>query len=494
MDESIPNHEHRLARSLLLLVFSIIVIRNAWVSDDAYITFRAIENFLAGYGLNFNPHIRVQVYTHPAWMFLLSGVYYLERLLVPSASNALYFIAVIVSIVFSVLTLDIILGKVLRADILTSIFVASAFILSRAYMDYSTSGLENPLSHLLLALFLWFYFKNREKIFLLTFIASLLIMNRQDLSLLVLPALFHAVWVNWKHGQVLKELAFGLVPILAWEFFSVFYYGFPFPNTAYAKLNTGIPSLILIQQGVDYLLNSLHWDALTLFIIIFAGISVFTLSSQPQEKRRLMALYVGVIAYVLYVVKIGGDFMSGRFLTAPFLASVVVLASTALSRNIILLVTTVTMLLGIFSVRSTLLEPRFPAFLSYDLVWDGNEITDERSIYFANSEAGIHQGFIENGLRNADVGSKYAGDNWYFTGSRKVMIETAIGMFGYVKGPNIHVMDREALSDPLLARLPTHQKKWRIGHFGRDLPDGYLETLETGENQIKDPNMPSSSN
>ena len=25
---------------------------------------------------------------------------------------------------------------------------------------------------------------------------------------------------------------------LAWEMFSIFYYGFPFPNTAYAKLNT----------------------------------------------------------------------------------------------------------------------------------------------------------------------------------------------------------------------------------------------------------------
>ncbi|MCK6585006.1 MAG: hypothetical protein L6Q49_18065, partial [Anaerolineales bacterium] len=486
-NDSMSNRENRLERYALLLLFLIIVIRNAWVSDDAYITFRTIENFLSGYGLTYNPYVRVQVYTHPAWMFLLSGIYFLERLFIPAAPNALYFIAVFVSALLSFLTLVFIMKAIARDDLPASIFVFSAFILSRAFIDYSTSGLENPLSHLLLVLFAWVYIKTPEKIFLLTLIASLLLLSRLDLILMVLPALLHAVWLNWKRLQTLRELALGTVPILAWELFSVFYYGFPFPNTAYAKLNTGVEGYLLIQQGLDYLLNSLHWDPLTLFIVIFAGVAVFTSSAQLQGDRKRSLLFAGIVLYILYVVKIGGDFMSGRFLTAPFLVSVIVLARASLPGKILWLIAGITMLLGIFSIRSTLLEPRFPAFLSYDLVWDGNEITDERSIYFANSEEEIYLGFIENGFRNTDVGSGFAGRNWYFTGARKVSIETAIGKFGYTKGPNVYVIDREALADPLLARLPTHQKKWRIGHFGRDLPAGYLETLETGVNQIEDP-------
>jgi arabinofuranosyltransferase len=44
------------------------------------------------------------------------------------------------------------------------------------------------------------------------------------------------------------------------------------------------------------------------------------------------------------------------------------------------------------------------------------------------------------------------------------------------------------LCDPLLARLPA-QPGWRIGHFERSLPDGYLETVQTGRDVISDPNV-----
>lgn len=44
-----------------------------------------------------------------------------------------------------------------------------------------------------------------------------------------------------------------------------------------------------------------------------------------------------------------------------------------------------------------------------------------------------------------------------------------------------------ALVDPLLAQLPTAEGEWRIGHFQRQLPEGYLESLETGENLIGNP-------
>jgi arabinofuranosyltransferase len=73
-----------------------------------------------------------------------------------------------------------------------------------------------------------------------------------------------------------------------------------------------------------------------------------------------------------------------------------------------------------------------------------------------------------------------------------------MGFVGYFAGPDVHLVDPMGLTDPLLARLPiwfeghvlTPQKaippelEWRIGHFVRPLPEGYLETLETGENRL----------
>ena len=47
-----------------------------------------------------------------------------------------------------------------------------------------------------------------------------------------------------------------------------------------------------------------------------------------------------------------------------------------------------------------------------------------------------------------------------------------------------------ALCDALLSRLPIPDpKKWRIGHFEREIPAGYIETRSTGDNSIQDPDL-----
>jgi len=66
-------------KSIFLLLISLAVailifLKNAWVSEDAYILFRSIEQFIAGNGPIWNPHERVQVYTSPLWYFVLSFV------------------------------------------------------------------------------------------------------------------------------------------------------------------------------------------------------------------------------------------------------------------------------------------------------------------------------------------------------------------------------------------------------------------------------------
>jgi hypothetical protein len=122
----------------------------------------------------------------------------------------------------------------------------------------------------------------------------------------------------------------------------------------------------------------------------------------------------------------------------------------------------------------------------YELV-DRNLIADERLYYFRQS---FNRGLVVDGVRNAQVGSPYAGKNWVLTDEKSVSVGDAFGFRGYQAGPSVYFVDVYALVDPLLARLPVSNKtQWRIGHFLRDLPRGYLDTLNTGQMRISNSNL-----
>ncbi|HEX6477779.1 MAG TPA: hypothetical protein VF043_02960 [Ktedonobacteraceae bacterium] len=101
----------------------------------------------------------------------------------------------------------------------------------------------------------------RHRLFYLALIAALATVNRMDTFLLFLPALVYSFCQSpgWKR---LGTLLLGFVPFLVWEAFALWYYGFLFPNTAYARLDTGIGTGRLLAQGVDYLISS-TWYNLT---------------------------------------------------------------------------------------------------------------------------------------------------------------------------------------------------------------------------------------
>ena len=63
----------------LIFIFVCLIIKSAWVCDDAYISFRTVYNFVNGYGLTWNIAERVQGFTHPLWLFVLSIFYFITR-------------------------------------------------------------------------------------------------------------------------------------------------------------------------------------------------------------------------------------------------------------------------------------------------------------------------------------------------------------------------------------------------------------------------------
>ena len=480
------NFDNKLALLFLISLFAFIVIKNAWVGDDAFITVRTIENFLSGYGITHNVAERAQTFTHPLWMFLQAGVYFLvNRVFGVYFWAEFYYLNVLISVIISSVTIYLFIFRN-SASFKSSLLGISILVLSKAFVDYSTSGLENPLSHLLLVIFfLIFIDGDRDKprrIFLLSLVTALGGLNRIDTLLLYLPALGYAFWFTADKKKAIYHIVLGFLPLIIWELFSLFYYGFLFPNTAYSKLNTGIPSGRLARQGIYYFLNSLSLDPVTLLTIVFS----FVLLAAKNINRHVPVL-TGVLLYLLYIVKIGGDFMSGRFFAAPLLITVILLTRYKFADlKVYLAVLAVVLIVGLTSPRPPIMVSAHPIemFEGKPKI-DEKGVSDERLFYFNTT------GLLADNRSKVFPGSKYAGRQWIsINETPTVEIAGALGDHGYVTGPDVHVIDLFALADPLMSRLPTLDLEvWRIGHFRRDIPEGYLETLETGENQIENPNL-----
>ena len=76
---SLAPRADRRVRGLLWFFYFVILVRNAWLCEDAFITYRVVDNWTRGYGLRWNTVERVQVYTHPLWTLLLGAVQFVAR-------------------------------------------------------------------------------------------------------------------------------------------------------------------------------------------------------------------------------------------------------------------------------------------------------------------------------------------------------------------------------------------------------------------------------
>jgi len=455
----------------LLLVFTALLVQTSWVGDDAFITMRTVDNFVNGHGLRWNLAERVQVFTHPLWMFLLSGAY----LLLGNAHLA----SILLSVCVSAVAFFILLWKVPENNF-GLLLATSILLLSKAFVDYSSSGLENPATHLLALGFAILFLRSAVplpgcRLFLISLMAGLSAFNRMDTLLLYLPALGYLLWRDRSRRAFGLALA-GLAPFLAWEVFAIIYYGFPFPNPYYAKLVTGIPAAELTAQGLVYFLNSVGWDPITL-VMTFSAV-ILVLAGRRLEDKFLAG---GILLYLGYILSIGGDFMSGRFFTAPLFLGVILLVrrvqeSTRPERWAWI---GVVLLLGMaMAPLKSFATPLASDLETFDTT---SGIADERAGYYRYTNLLLLD-------RNGNLHDRQPPPQG--RDETKVVTGSGVGMLGYYSGPDVYIIDVLALADPLLARLPARfNLDWRIGHFGRDIPEGYLETLETGINHIEDPSL-----
>lgn len=457
-----------------LALFAFVVWRTAWVCDDAYISFRTIDNFVHGLGLRYNIVERVCTFTNPLWVLLMSPVYAITR--------EIFFTSLFFSIAVSVAAYVVVVTGVMRSTV-AAVFVVAVLCFSKSFVDFSTSGLENPLTHLCLAVFVWvFLWKTeiRHRLFWLSLVASLGVLNRMDSLLLYAPALA-ACWWPQRSWKTFRTVCFGFAPFIVWELFATVYYGFPFPNTFYAKTTTGVPAVDLAAQGLLYLVESAKIDPLLVTII---GASLVV--AAVQRSRAALLLSAGIVIYLLYVIKVGGDFMAGRFLTAPFIMALGIFAQAKWPKGVTgFAPAAVAVAIGFMSPAVPILCDAKFGEGKFGKVDPDIGIIDERAYYFQYTgllnyrDTGIYPNIIwaKEGKRLSRIGNQ-------------AIIERSIGFRAWFAGPQIHVCDMYALVDPLMARLPCETRMgWRIGHFMRTAPEGYEATLAIGQNSIADDSL-----
>ncbi|MBX7144227.1 MAG: hypothetical protein K1X79_07230 [Oligoflexia bacterium] len=461
--------------ALALACASFVLFQCAWVADDLYITIRTIDNFVNGYGLSWSIYDRILAITHPLWLLLLTPFYALTR--------ESYYTPIAISIVLSLLTIAILGFHFLATQ--SRLFLLIFLLLgSKCFIDYSTSGFENCLAHFLLAVFLTTYFSKRRSnsphhFLSLTFLGALIILNRLDHIILVAPALAESFFRQKSKRRACLEIILGFLPFAIWEAFSLVYYGFALPNTYYAKLVTGYDLDSHLFTGTLYFVTWATWDLLSLLTVaIGTSLQLFS------RKRRHQALAVATILYITYVVWIGGDYMMGRFLSAPFLVSLFGLLKCIRKNSFgvafLICLSSIYLLANSRSNIRTLFE--YPSDISPAPISITNVI-DGRGRYSPGYALPVNFP-----TRFAHVSNAEYACNREDPIVKAVRVEAIMGIVGWGSCREQKIIDVFAITDPLLAHIPALPNQ-RVGHYLRAIPVGYLESVAADKNLITDPNL-----
>lgn len=456
---------------LLLFMFGWVFYVTAWVTEDAFITFRVIENLLNGYGPRWNIDERVQVFTHPLWMFLLVPM-------VAVCGNP-YWAAIGLNAICLVLFL-VLVFRLLGGIHFSSLLVALCLLSSAAFVDYSSSGLENPLTHVFLALFLLKWVSGKKDYFGFFLLFSLLYLNRPDSIIFVVPPLLFLIYADFSAGGVrflrttASAVLSGLAPMLLWLIFSLVYYGAFVPNTAIAKVQNGLDVHESIRQGWNLIQYSLENDVGTLVFIGLGFIFGFW-------DRRYIGFSFGILLYFFYLFYVGGDYMAGRFLTAPLVVSLLIfglVGAGVIRKN---------KNFGYYGLALGLIffAAKIEAHFSLDYYSapyiEKSGVADERGFYYPF--LGIRPAlFYGNWLRH-----EFFQDGAALRGyAGKYLVRCNVGMTPYAAGADYIFIDPLALSDGFIARLPAASGS-RVGHYERSIPVGYLESRISYNNLLQEP-------
>ncbi|WP_010539905.1 flagellar motor control protein ZomB [Dietzia alimentaria] len=325
-----------------------------WIADDGLIVLRTVRNLVAGNGPVFNAGERVESNTSTAWTYLVylthQVVGYRLELVVLGLALTLSMVAVMCAMLGTRVMYRGTRGAPAGSPMLLLPFGIIVYVMLPPARDFASSGLETGLvicwiALMWLGLQRWARAEHLEGRFHLpapetaaiAFLAGLgpLVRPEMALAAVVFLGLLAAARQTWWHLGWLVAIA-GVVPVLyqAWR---MSYYALPYPLTAVAKDAGGSKW----DKGVEYL-----WDLLApytlllpLALVLITGLVMLwavagragadaNADVESHEDGLLLRLRgrarstpVVTVAFLcvalimlLYVTRVGGDFMHGRVL------------------------------------------------------------------------------------------------------------------------------------------------------------------------------------
>ncbi|NTU46368.1 hypothetical protein HGA88_01970 [Candidatus Roizmanbacteria bacterium] len=306
-----------------ILFFVFLSFNFHFLSDDAFITFRYVKHFLAGWGPVYNKGELIEGFSSPLWFLLLSGFGYFHFDLV-FAGRAL-------GLLFS-------LAEILLFYVFVSKqgfpFIAKLFgflflCLNAVRAVWSLGGLEEPLYSFLLFTFFFCWYENGTGIWTkkryvgFAFLSFILVLARSE------GVIFVAFYLGSQCFTVLKRKSFWPLFWYALPFFALFLLGIVVrwnifhdwvPNTYYAKVGA---TFYLYLRGIDYVFQY-FWSYGYGSLAVCCGIAAYV-----SRRRSYLALLMilGVVGGTIFV---GGDGLPMyRFLLPmlPYLAWMLVITA-----------------------------------------------------------------------------------------------------------------------------------------------------------------------
>lgn len=353
LEESVTR-SYKLYLSALLFLLVLYGVKNAFVQDDAFISFRYAYNLVHHNNFSWNPTdiVRLEGYTNFLWTIIMAG--FMSMGLDPVICS----MALGIILGFGTLLIVFSIAKLIFGDVRYALLTVLLLGTNYSFSGYMTGGLETQLQTFLLSLVIYFAFTAMlstgpatRQFLSIGIFSALAILTRLDspliIGLLILPMLwFRFSLLSDKRVQrIIISLMLMAIPVLLivvpWLWWKYNYYGDLLPNSFYLKGK--VFSGEVFKNGLYYIFTFFA----SYYLIIFIPIIAFLYRKFIRNKFIITALIV-ISGWLAYILKVGGDFMEFRFFVPvlPLLMITIVWSISQLEGKLIKYILVLTLLFG----------------------------------------------------------------------------------------------------------------------------------------------------
>lgn len=312
----------------------------SYIVDDAYISFRYLDNFIAGEGLVYNPGDRVEGYSNFLWIMALAPFRWLG-LKAETAAMLLSMVSYLI-LCWSVSKSALLVTGDLMIDKKQFLILPTLLLTSSAHLaGWSVSGMETVFYTMLLSVATSFILLQKPA--LGAFIFSLAALTRPEGIALGALSLFIYYCYQMLNRESLPKIIYqSILPLMLFvtpiSFHLLFryeYYGELLPNTYFVKLSGN--ELNLIPAGLKYLTGYLTSGGLFLLIPGLLSLLLILFSKEKLKAGILFwgssILLVQIIFYLVYVVMVGGDYFPFHRFLVPAIPALCIMTTYLLLRG-----------------------------------------------------------------------------------------------------------------------------------------------------------------